>query len=138
MTNNEKDLSDNSVSQNREIKFRAWNKTKEKRYFDDRIMEQKYKDSWYMTYFSIHDVNIPEDNYIIMQYTWLKDKNWVEVYEWDLLKYKWNNLVREVDMVKWCWSIVHWKNIYKLFEYWLEYEVIWNIYQNKDLIWTVW
>ena len=76
--------------------------------------------------------------FYLMPSALFNDKKWNLIYKWDLLKYKWNNLVWEVDMIKWCWSIIHWTTIYKLFEYWLEYEIIWNIYQNKNLIWTVW
>lgn len=59
----------------REIKFRAF-----------------WKESKKMHYFSINDCQSwwtpDEEIEPLMQYTWLKDKNWKEIYEGDLIKYR--------------------------------------------------
>ncbi len=61
----------------REIKFRAW-------------------DTKYNKYIWIVDLSISRifwdyplwdnDDYYLEQYIWIKDKNWIEIYEWDLVE----------------------------------------------------
>ena len=72
------------------------------------------------------------------QYTWLKDKNWKEIYEWDICI---------SDEIKWVIEFKDWSyDIYKdwdiryysdsrsiyLDEFWIE--VIGNIYENPELL----
>jgi uncharacterized phage protein (TIGR01671 family) len=58
----------------REIKFRAWDK-KEKIIRED--IQAFYGSFW--------DI-LKDENWVIMQYTGLKDKNGVEIYEGDIMK----------------------------------------------------
>ena len=93
MTNNEKDLSDKSVSQNREIKFRAFvTDTGEMIYSHDR--QTSYTFSMYISEWLVlekFDNSIPRwkvyIHYTIMQRTGLYDKKWVRIFEGDIIKY---------------------------------------------------
>jgi hypothetical protein len=112
----------------REIKFRAWD--------------------WKKMIYDVQDVydygvNWPDINcesfwevlrlYPVMQYVWLKDKNWKEIYEWDIVKnYSngkpsfifWNNFSCRFDLQDWHFT----------FNDLLKSEIIWNIYENPELI----
>ena len=90
----------------REIKFRAWDTKFKKMYWN---VEHTFDDDprWMFS---------PNNNIAccfweilswgrreVMQYTWLKDKNWVEIYEGDLLLYHWEEKINIRFDITGCW-----------------------------------
>lgn len=126
----------------REIKFRVWKKTNTPEMFNDiayidfknRSIGINYRISFLAHRIDVEDIN----NVIIMQYTGLKDKNGVEIYEGDVLS---------------GWIGSHWHSGEDKFEEVVKYDektasynfpaievrygdlrVIGNIYENPELL----
>lgn len=131
------DIKENTSWQgeSREYKFRAWDWENMSRIFT-------MQDIWY-EWFPSMCYNFPEErdyikeSIVIMQYTWMKDENLVEIYNGYIIKYHWNSRIWEVYFDFWTLqyrvksgntnatyplSILEW--VY----------VVWNIYQNPDLL----
>ena len=106
----------------REIKFRVWVKNKEY------MKTTKAAVNTIISYF-ILDSSEKED-YVLMQYTGLKDKNGKEIYEGDIVKTKFGN--GKVFMRLGCWFIENQKELGYYSNY--ELEVIGNIYENPELL----
>ena len=70
----------------REIKFRAYDKFAEKMMDDEDIGILPSNDTIGTTsYGNVTLINVSNEHYVIMQYTGLKDKNSVEIYEGDII-----------------------------------------------------
>lgn len=88
---------------NREIKFRAWDKEYNEMqkvrdiYFDTKTGELEYFIS--KGTFATHNGTI--ETHKLMQYTGLKDKNDVEIYEGDIVRVTLRNYETFVSSVKW-------------------------------------
>lgn len=131
----------------REIKFRWW-------YVNNTFPEKSYMDynPEYVAFWETEQVvfhNIKNEYHSIMQYCWLKDKNWVEIYESDLIRI--NYLKDKIYIVKWDNNMAafqienledkidadffNWQTLTGL-QTWENgnCEVIWNIYENLELL----
>ena len=111
----------------REIKFRAWGgATNEHPAF----MMNDISD-W-----AVGDLN--SNNWKIMQYTGLSDKNGKEIYEGDLVdEYGNRKLVYRVGFDRGHFTLTDIENGYDRLGIWnvhMNMEIIGNIYQNKDLL----
>lgn len=116
---------------NRKYKFRAWNKdSKNFLIWDFSIWMESSQFRW--KYGEIFE------NVEIMQFTWMKDKNWKEIYENDILLWKdWKD--REIFHIIWDNKLYCYMTLNKYWNWDMEdhpeeLEIIWNIYENPDMI----
>ena len=122
----------------REIKFRAWDKNEKRMFsvkgidFENRYIEIDKPDGD-----SSHEEHLMEDMEL-MQYTGRKDKNGKEIYEGDILADgkkppQYGKVFWQDEGTNWC---VNWRMRDGSWEtdQWMSGEVIGNIYENPELI----
>ena len=126
----------------REIKFRVWDKTF-KMMLSPELVDIDFNEGKIevttdtLRYEEVYMDEIKD--FVLMQYTNLKDKNGKEIYEGDILKVKFDtetiNLYVRYDMGQYLLiKQGEWQdNLYDCM-WFHEVEVIGNIYENKDLI----
>ena len=122
----------------REIKFRSWDKILKIMSYNP-VNAINFKGQFLLNDGKFHDIN--KTDYILMQYTGLKDKNGKEMYEGDIVK-----IMQETETF---FDKVIYDNHLCSFRFeglsdycdfcdWLregaEFEVVGNIYENPELI----
>lgn len=122
----------------REIRFRAWSEDTHEMI---QVVRLDIKEETIHYENGIKSINREQElafwwkPYVLMQYTGIKDKNGVEIYEGDIVRYFGNGLAvivyrnGGVDI-----RSLSWKDCEPLQRRMGEIEVIGNIYENKDLL----
>ena len=129
----------------REIKFRAFHNLKNR--FIDIFDINCFWDVLTVWYSDLWEPWTDITNQIeLNQYTWLKDKNGSEIYEWDIVEWKqsewWileSNIDTNVHICKIDWFMNWWacrlNDEHCWFTLWSSHmTVIWNIYENPEII----
>lgn len=137
----------------REIKFRAWNWKK----FFCFDFDDFYKLSIENNLESILDTKRLSMNtqspilwMEVMQYTWLKDKIWKEIFEWDIVNYQLPNdnfwqyekQQRKIGQIKyepeWGWFVCEWEYSKNQHQEYIGCDndmiILGNIYENPELL----
>ena len=120
----------------REFKFRAWDLDRKQMM---RVLSIEWLDAVYVSYWN--EQGVARANNILMQYTWLKDKNGKEIYEGDIITC--SAYQREQEEIAEGTKVVVTYSSGYFYPFWYnagrrsevyDSEVIGNIYENPELI----
>jgi len=120
----------------RELKFRVWDKERSEFFFPGELRIQYNQIGWTADHYLDIDCDRFVDDYVIQQYTGLKDKNGKEIYEGDIVGGKGTWIGKKPYT-----GIIHWNHSYfAIGEYKLfimedeTLKVIGNIFENIELL----
>lgn len=118
----------------REIKFRVYDEESKSMEYEIAI-GKGYGKEHYILFLGLGETFIIEDKLKVMQYTGLKDKNNVEIYEGDILNWDDDNCIKQNQEVKFEYgSFFMYPSVELLGNYYEQCTIIGNIYKNKDLL----
>lgn len=131
----------------REIKFRAWHKKSKRMAYNvqneyDTVNGVRFEGTDFEPGESCFASYLCNEEYSVMQFTGLKDKNGKEIYEGDILTHKENYFIKYGPHGLWIMSMVHPKANWELgegpikflYHCYSESEVIGNIHENPELL----
>ena len=123
---------------NREIKFRIWDKKNKTFIYEWDASHKRLAISLVgLVYHGGYDDVLPENDYVIQQYTGLKDSKGVEIYEGDILKYQSSNPKFTTCIVRWTQESEDNHPGFVISNSYSQYgepEIIGNIFENKELL----
>lgn len=125
------------------IKFRVWNMTEWQMQYDDIYFTDTTLSAFIGLNWDISEEYMNRSDEVeLMQFTWLYDKNWKEIYEGDIVKFMlWgNNFISSIYFTPQKWYYLKYKAVFRKagricsFNIFKWTEIIWNIYENPELL----